>query len=114
MEALLGQPMGVKTLSEALLGSPLTETAQRVTKGEWGVRQGYTFILRSLASALGLDFSVFEKAALLQPDALWPNRGAVVTYVRGHCDLRGQSLSRQRRTQVIPVVADAIAPLPSH
>lgn len=93
-EAALQQPGGLEALQEGWGGDLLTDTLARVAHKQLSLLDAYKRLLPAMARTLQLPPDVFQTAALAQDDSLWPEPGSTVVYVRGHCDLREQSLSR--------------------
>ena len=94
--ALLQQAGGLDTLHQVWGGEPLSEVLAAVAAGRLSMKDAYRRMLSAMAGALQLPSEVFSKAALAQDDAIWAAPGSIVVYVRGHCDLRDQSLSRRQ------------------
>jgi hypothetical protein len=95
VDALLQRHCGLARLSSLFLGQNLRRLLQELGGGRLRLLDAYRLLLEGVAEGLGLPASIFSRAALAQPDATWPESSSTVVLVRGHCDLRDQSLSRR-------------------
>jgi hypothetical protein len=95
VDALLQRHCGLARISSLFLGQNLERVLQGVRGGRLRLLDAYRLLLEGVAEGLALKPSVFQGAALAQADAAWPEPSSTVVYVRGHCDLYDQSLSRR-------------------
>jgi hypothetical protein len=100
VEALLAKEHGGERLRELFLGEGMDELVEAVKGEGLPLLQAYRLLLAGVAEGLRLAPAVFERAALAQEDALWPPVGSDVVMIRGHCDLRDQSLCRRSNATV--------------
>lgn len=97
---LLATKEGKQRLLEVWTGAPFTDVLRSVQGGSLTLRPAYRSVLENVAKTLRLPPDLFHGAPLAQHDAAWPEAGALVLLLRGHCDLYDQSLSRRRAGQV--------------